>query len=63
FRKKLIFIRTRYRQNQRSWRHSGDTMSPEKSGCFLAPERGDFSENSDLLQLVGRMSFVRAHRA
>ena len=34
FRKKLTFIRTRYRQNQHLWRHFGDTMSPENQGVF-----------------------------
>jgi len=31
---------------------------PWKSGCFPAPERGDFSKNSDVLQLVGRVTFL-----
>ena len=38
-------------------------MSPENQGVFLAPERGDFSRNSDVLQCVGRVTFVRAHWA
>ncbi len=34
FREKLTFIRTRYRQNQRLWRHFGDKMSLENRGVF-----------------------------
>jgi len=34
FRKKLTFIRTRYRQNQHLWRQNGDKMSPENQGVF-----------------------------
>ena len=30
-----------------------------KSGCFSVLGRGDFSRNSDILQLVGRVLFVR----
>jgi hypothetical protein len=33
--KKLTFIRTRNRQNQHVWRHSGDIMSPGNQGVFL----------------------------
>jgi hypothetical protein len=32
--KKLIFIRTRYRQNQHLWRHFRDVMSLENQGVF-----------------------------
>jgi len=31
-----------------------------KSGCFPAPERGDFSKNSGFLQLVQRDHFISA---
>ncbi len=34
FRKKLTFIRTRYRQNQHLWRHFGVIMSLENQGVF-----------------------------
>ena len=37
-------------QNQCLWRHFGLIMSPCKLGCFSAPERGDFSKNSGILQ-------------
>ncbi len=37
------------------WRHNVTW----KSACFPAPERGDFSKNSDVLKLVGRVSLVR----
>ena len=41
------------------WRHDVTW----KSGCFSAPERGDFSKNSDVLLLLERVSFVLAHWA
>ena len=31
-----------------------------KSGCLPAPEKGDISKNSDILQLVGRVPFLCA---
>jgi len=34
FRKKSIFIRTRYRQNQHLWCQNGNTMSPGNHGVF-----------------------------
>ncbi len=33
-------------------------MSPGNSGVFPAPERGDFSKNSGVLQIVGRVTFL-----
>jgi len=39
-------------QNQYLWRHFGDKMSPGNQGGFLAPERGDFLKDSEILQLI-----------
>ncbi len=36
-------------------------MSPGNQGVFPASEKGDFSKNFGILQLVGRVPFVHAH--
>ena len=33
-------------------------MSPENQGVFQFLKRGDFTKNSDIFQLVGRVPFV-----
>ena len=35
-------------------------MSLENQGVFSAHEKGDFSKNFGILQLMGRLTFVRA---
>ncbi len=52
FRKKLTFIRTRYRQNQHLWCQNGVIMSPEKCDVFSASERGDLGHSPRFVTVV-----------